>query len=148
MKKLFLFIACGLLFAFSAFGQTKPAANKPAINPAAKNTAAYAELLLRKTELEADIEDFKVDYTEDYPKLQNARQELAFLDNYLEKILQTKDSDMNKLSEALGKLLLGKVTLETDLWALRKNFNADYPDVKRLQRKLTAYEKAVKEILP
>ncbi len=41
-----------------------------------KSTAAYAEVLLRKTELEATLEDLSVACTEDFPKVMETRFEL------------------------------------------------------------------------
>jgi hypothetical protein len=53
-----------------------------------------------------------------------------------------------KLSSALGKLLVRKTELEVDLWNLRRQYNAEHPDVKRAARRLSTFEKAVAEILP
>lgn len=144
MKKLiFLFL---IAFPCAVFAQTK-SVPKPAANvQAVKNSPAYAELLLRRTELEAKIEDFLVDYTEEYPKLKEARYELAVLNKENEKLLAV--SDVSKLNLALGKLILRKAELETDLWALRQQYNDEHPDVKRAARKAAAFEKAIKEILP
>lgn len=146
MKILLLLIFLALPFCASA--QTKPAP-KPAANvQAIKNSPTYAELLLRRTELEATIEDFLVDYTEEYPKLKEARFELGLINKEFEKLLAVNPTEASKLTLALGKLLLRKAELETDLWALRQQFNDEHPDVKRAVRKVATYEKAVKEILP
>lgn len=143
MKKFILLFLIAL--PVSVFAQTKPVQKPLANAQAVKSSPAYAELLLRRTELEAKVEDFLVDYTDEYPKLKEARFELALLNKENEKLLTVNDS--SKLTLALGKLILRKAELETDLWALREKFNDDHPDVKRALRKVGAFEKAVREIL-
>ena len=139
-----------LIFVFSltAFAQMKTM-QKPSPNAqAVRNSPAFAELLLRRTELEAKVEDFLVDYTEEYPKLKEARFELGVITRDLEKLLNVSAAENSKLTLALGKLIVRKAELETDLWALRQQFNDEHPDVKRAMRKVATYEKAVKEIMP
>lgn len=113
-----------------------------------KSTPAFAELLLRKTEREADLEQFLLDYTDEFPKVKELRFELELLQKQMEKVSTVNASDAPKLSLALGKLLVRKTELEVDYWNLLKQYNADHPEVKRAKRKIEVYEKAVKEILP
>ena len=44
-----------------------------------RSSAAYAEVLLRRTQLQADLEAFSADYTEANPKIIDLRNELAAL---------------------------------------------------------------------
>jgi predicted nucleic acid-binding Zn-ribbon protein len=113
---------------------------------AAKSSAAYAEVLLRKTELEAEIEDLQVEYTDEYPKLKESRYEFGLLGKQLERLASTGDA--SKLTPALGKLIVRKASLETDLWVLLQKYGEQHDDVKRARRKVAAFEKAIKEILP
>jgi uncharacterized protein involved in exopolysaccharide biosynthesis len=122
-------------------------ASKP-IAQAVKFSPAYAELLLRKTEREAELEEFLLDYTDEFPKVKEIKFELDLLQKQMEKVLAIGASDAPKLSLALGKLLVRKTELEVDYWNLLKQYNADHPEVKRAKRKIEVYEKAVKEILP
>lgn len=145
-------------FVFASFGvcraQTGAAANsaskKPAANPSAsaiKSSPAYAEVLVQKTELEAQFEDF-ADYTEDFPKLKELRFQTDLLQKTLDKFLAINVSDAPKLSLALGKLAVRKTELETNLWLLQKQYKDDYPEVKRAKRKVEVFDRAIRELLP
>jgi uncharacterized protein involved in exopolysaccharide biosynthesis len=115
---------------------------------AVKSSPAYAELLLRKTEREAQLEEFLLDYTEEFPKVKEIKFELGILQKQLDKVSAVSLSDAPKLSLALGKLLVRKTELDVELWNLLGQYNADHPEVKRTKRKLEVYEAAIKEILP
>jgi len=58
-----------------------------------------------------------------------------------------KIDETSKLTLALGKLMVRRAELETDLWNLRKKYDDNHPDVKRARRKITIYESAIREIL-
>lgn len=125
-----------------------PAPTVPAVNPQSgvKSSPAYAEVLLRKTELEATLEDYMGEFTEEYPKVKETRFALETIRKEFDRIMAV--SEPSKLTLGLGKLILRKVELETDLWALRQKYNDEHDDVKRLRRKVATFEKAIKEILP
>jgi hypothetical protein len=108
---------------------------------------AYAILLLRRTELQSDLDSLLVDYTEDYPKVKEIRLELGFLETEIGRVLAVKPADAGRLTEALGKLMLRKVELETGLDRLRSQYKDDHPDVRKARRKVDAFEAAIKEIL-
>jgi uncharacterized protein involved in exopolysaccharide biosynthesis len=112
-----------------------------------KSSPAYAELLLRKTERESELEEFLLDYTEEFPKVKEIKFELGVLNKEMDKILAVNTSESGKLTLALGKLIVRKIELETDLWNLRRQYNEDHPEVKRAKRKVEVFEKAIKEIL-
>lgn len=118
----------------------------PANQQTVKGTAAYAELLLRRAELESDVESFLESYTEDYPKVKAARYELELTKKDLARLLT--QTDVSKLTVSLGKLLVRKNELETELWTLQNQYGKDHPQVKRAQRKVLSFQNAIKEILP
>lgn len=147
MKVIFTILFSLFLFSLPVFSQTKPIP-KPAANlQPIKSSPAYAELLLRKTELAAQVEDMLVDYTEDYPKLKESRYELGLINKELEKLLAVNPVEASKLTLALGKLLLRKAEIETDHWILLQQYNNEHPDVKRAKRKIETFEKAINEVL-
>ena len=111
------------------------------------SSPAYAEVLLKKTELQSELESLVIDYTEDYPKVVEIRYSLTVLQKASERMLAVKAAESSKLTLALGKLIVRKIELETDLWSLQKNYKDDHPDVKRAKRKVEIYEAAIKEIL-
>ena len=116
-------------------------------NQAAKFTPAYSEILLRKTERESELEEFLLDYTEEFPKVKEIKFELGLINKEMEKILAVGATESGKLTLALGKLIVRKIELATDVWNLRRQYNDDHPEVKRAKRKVEAFEKAIKEIL-
>lgn len=113
---------------------------------AVKSTPAYAEILLRKTELSAELENLLLGYTEEYPKVKELRFQSGLLQKDSEKLLAV--SDASKLTLALGKLIVRRAELETDLWNLQRQYGDEHPNVKRARRKVEVFEQAIKEILP
>ena len=145
--------AIGLLMMLSmcllAAGQgnktvVKPAAETPA---SANSSPAYAELLLKRTELRSELESLLVEYTEEYPRIKEIRHVLTLFDRDIARINKVKPADSSKLTLALGKLMLRRIELEIELWNLRKNYQEEHPDVKRAKRKIEIYESAITEIL-
>ena len=74
--------ASALFLAVSAcFGQAvakTPDSGKAAAD-AVSSSPAYAELLLRRTDLTAELESLLIDYTDDYPKVKELRYTLDAL---------------------------------------------------------------------
>jgi hypothetical protein len=147
-KKLILFAYLMLLASLFAHAQTTPKVtpSKSIVN-AHKSSPAYAELLLRKTERESELEEFLLDYTEEFPKVKELRFELDLLSKEMDKILAVNVSEAGKLTLALGKLIVRKTELEVDVWNLKRQYSDDHQEVKRAKRKLETFEKAIKEIL-
>lgn len=112
-----------------------------------RSSGAYAEVLLRRTELQADIEAFTADYTEENPKVVDARFELGVLTKDLDRIYSVRPSETAKLTQALGKLIVRRAAIETDLARLLRIYNKDHPDVKRTKRRAEIFAAAIKEIL-
>lgn len=147
LKKIIFAAVLLTLFAVSGFSQTKSQSTVSAIS-SVKSSPAYAEILLRKTELTAEYESLLVEYTEEYPKVAEIRTELGFLQKDLDRLLAIAAADVPKLTTALGKLIVRKAELETELWKLQKDYKDDHPDVKVARRKAQIFEAAIKEILP
>ncbi|MFZ1700293.1 MAG: hypothetical protein WBO10_11100 [Pyrinomonadaceae bacterium] len=112
-----------------------------------RSSPAYAEVLLRKTELQADLEAFIESYTETNPKVVDARFELAALDKSLERVFAVKATETGKLTLALGKLLVRRAALETEFARLRRSYNADHPEVMRAKRRVEIFDVAIKDVL-
>ncbi len=153
-KKIILLPILVLLFASFSRSQTNvkngAAHDATAAKPNAqtiKSSPAYAELLLRKTERESELEEFLLDYTEEFPKVREIRFELSLIQKELYRITAVNASESGKLTLALGKLIVRKTEIETDLWNLRRQYADDHPEVKRARRKAEVYERAIKEIL-
>ena len=116
-------------------------------NPQIASSPAYAEVLLHKTELEAELESLLTEYTEEYPKIKDLRAELEVLKPEIDRILAVKPADAGKLTQALGRLILGKVAHAATLKKLQSQFQDVHPNVKKEKRMVEIFEAAIKEIL-
>jgi hypothetical protein len=87
------------------------------------------------------------EFTEEHPKVQEAKYSLEALQYEIDRLMSVKPTDAGKLTLALGKLVVRKVELKTELWLLLKTYKDEHPDVKRAQRKVDIYEAAIREIL-
>jgi len=112
-----------------------------------RSSPAYAELLLQKTDLRSTLDSLLVDYTEQYPKVKELRSQLGFLQTEMDRLLAVKPENAGRLSDALGKLMLRKVELESNLETLRAQYKDDHPEIKKLRRKIESYEASINEIL-
>jgi hypothetical protein len=148
----FLLISALVCSAQTNSGRTKPmptpvnGSSGGNLQAAIKSSPAYAEVLLRKTELQATLDDLSVEFTDEYPKVKETRHELSLINRDFDKISAVTDA--SKLTLALGRLIVRRAELETDLWALLQKYGEDHNDVKRARRKVATFEKAIKEILP
>jgi uncharacterized protein involved in exopolysaccharide biosynthesis len=154
MKGLIPVIGCCLLLGAGTVAAQKPAATKAnatasdtAPASVAHSSAAYAELLLKRTELQSELESLMVDYTEEYPRVKEIRFVLSLIDRDAARLKNVKAADAAKLTLALGKLMTRKIELETELWKLRETYKDEHPEVKRAKKKVEIFEKAIAEIL-
>lgn len=135
-------------FPAEAEAQKAQAATPIQADPSAvRSSPAFAELILRKTELESELEALIIEYTEVFPKVIALRHEVGLINKEVERVLAIKPAEAGKLTLALGKLMVKKVENETALWSLLKTYKDEHPEVKRAKRKVEIYEKAIKEIL-
>ncbi len=144
----FIILSFSLSNTAQTTGKKVSAQNASATNHAAKSSQAYAEILLERTELESQLEDFLGDYTEDFPKVKQLRFQLALLRKETDKLFTVSTNEASKLTQALGKLIIRKIELETNLWNLKAQYNDDYPDVRKAKQKVAIFERAIREILP
>jgi uncharacterized protein involved in exopolysaccharide biosynthesis len=142
------------IFMFASFcrAQTSGSVTKKTVptqtaTSAVKSSPAYAELLLRRTERESELEGLLLDYTEEFPKVKEIKFEMELLKKEMDKIAAVNAAESGKLTLALGKLIVRKVEIEADLWNLRLQYKDDHAEVRRAKRKVEIYERAIKEIL-
>ena len=138
-----------LFVAVSVNGQVKPKQTpEPAsVVQGAKATAAYAEIALKRTEVEAELESLLIDYTDDFPKVKELKYALTRIDAEAARLLAIKAAERDKATAALGKLMVRKVESEVELWKVQQDYADAHPDVKRAKKKVEILEKAIKEIL-
>lgn len=147
VKNVLYAFALALALAAASFAQTKTKPAAPAALNQLKTAPAYAEVLLRKTELAAELEALLIEYTEEFPKVKELRYESNLLQKEMERLLAFSPAESFRLSAALGKLMVRKCELSTDLWSLQLQFNDQHPDVKRAKRKAEMFEAAISDIL-
>jgi hypothetical protein len=75
------------------------------------------------------------------------RHVLSLVDRDAMRLSKVKPADASRLTLALGKLLVRRIELETDLWKLQASYKDEHPEVKRAKRKVEIYETAIAEIL-
>ncbi len=127
--------------------QSKPAAATSGIAEEISSSPAFAEVLLRTTELQAEVESLLAEYTDDYPRVKQVRYELDALKRETARITAVKPAEAGKLTLSLGKLVVRKSELEGDLNRLLEQYKEGHPDVIRAKKKVDVFEAAIKQIL-
>jgi uncharacterized protein involved in exopolysaccharide biosynthesis len=152
----FVFLAVSgltLVLAGAASGQraqkTPAPPPVPAVDAAAAvfRSPAWAEIALRKAELSAELESLLAEYTEEYPKIKEIRHTLETLKAERARLLKVKAADAERLTPALGRLIVRKTELEAEYWRLLQSYKDEHPDVKRAKKKVDAFETSIREIL-
>lgn len=115
--------------------------------PDVKATAAFAEVALKRTDFEADLEALLVDYTDEFPKVKELKYALTRIEAESARLMAIKPSERGKATSALGKLMVRKVEAEVDLWKLQSDYADTHPEVRRAKKKVEIFEKAIREIL-
>jgi hypothetical protein len=144
----FIFFALIFLCVTAAYGQgtrVESALNKE-VGPI-RSSPAYAETLLRRTELQSDLEAMLPDYTEQNPKVLEARFEIGVLTKDMDRMFGIKASEVGRLTEALGKMIVRRAALAAELYRLQRQYSKDHPEVLRGKRRVDAFDAAIKEIL-
>lgn len=140
--------AITLLVPGTAFAQTadakKPSDDYPKY---VRSSPAFAEVVFGKTVLEADLEELRIRYTEDFPRVAEMKYEIEELDLSLRRLSFVPEEEASKLTLALGKLMVRKAELARELFSLKRKYNDSHPEVKRAEKKLGIFENAVKTIL-
>ena len=132
----------------AVFGQTSTETKVDATLPVwTTSSAAYAELILKKTDLQSELEGLLLEYTDEYPWVKELKVMMLLLDRDILRIGKVKQAEAAKLSEALGKLMTRKVDLETELWRLQASYKDEHPEVKRAKKRIEIFETSIAQIL-
>jgi hypothetical protein len=148
IRRAFLASLFGVLLVSFASSQVVEKPISPSEAGPIRSSAAYAEIVMRRIELQADLESFIPDYTDTNPKILDLRFELGALDKALEKVYAIKPSETGKLTLALGKMMVKRAMLETDLARLLRTYTNEQKEVKRAKRRVEIYDAAIRDILP
>jgi uncharacterized protein involved in exopolysaccharide biosynthesis len=142
--KSYVFALSAILATGNTFSHAQSPIDAP---PHVRASAAYSEVLLRRTEVRADLADAEASYTETHPKLFELRAEMQAIDRAAERLINVPAADVGKLTFGLGRLLVRKAALESDLARLRRNYNKEHPEVLRSVRRIQVFENAIAEVL-
>ncbi len=112
-----------------------------------RSSPAYAELLLRRTEVESDLEALILEYTDEFPAVVNLKQLLQSIQTEIGLLSKVKAADAGRLTLALGKLMVKRAELQAAHTKLLSDYKEEHPDVKRAKRRIEIYDKAIKDIL-
>jgi hypothetical protein len=144
---LFALVLFLLFLGSPTIGQTQKQTTKADPYRALRSTPAYSEVLLKETELRAEVEALLGEYTEEYPKLKESRFALGLVQKEKARLLMTAPVESEKLTLSLGRIMVRKVDAEVDLWRLQQSLADSHPDVKRAKRKVEVFEAAIREVL-
>lgn len=122
-------------------------AQKPAPPCEAKSTAAYAELVLRKVALQADMEGSLATMARDNPAVTAKQSEIDAVAAELDQLCKVPRGKQVYLNENYAKLLLHKVELAGRLKSLLVRYTAEHPEVKRTQAELNALVREMAKIM-
>ena len=140
-------LLASLVTATAVSGQMNRKPVTPSIDPDVKATAAFAEVALKRTDFEADLEALLIDYTGEFPKVKELKYALTRIEAESARLSAIKPAERGRATSALGKLMVRKVEAEIDLWKLQSAYADTHPEVLRAKKKVDIYEKAIKEIL-
>lgn len=133
--------------AVSAQNGGTPIKDAPEYPEHVRSSPAFAEVILKKAVLEAELEELLVRYTNEFPKVAEMRFELVELERAIGKLLEVPEDKASKLTLALGKMLVQRAEYARELDVLKRKYEDSHPEVKRTAKKLEIFDKAVKKIL-
>ena len=112
-----------------------------------RSSPAFAELILRRAELEATGEELLVLYEVDARQVKENRFELVMIDRDLKTISSTCEAQTDKLTLSLGKLLVRRATLAKEHWVLKSRYGDAHRNAQIALRKLKIFDRAIDEIM-
>lgn len=139
------------LLVLATAGAVAAQTGRPAVaaakDQAYRSSAAYAEIALKRAEVEAELESLLVEYTDEFPKVKELKFSMTRIDVEAARLTTIKPADRDRATAALGKLMVRKVEAELELWKVSQDLADAHPEVKKAKKKVEIFEKAIKEIL-
>lgn len=139
--------AIGIFFVLVSAASIGTAQTAAATDKLIKATPAYAEVLLKETEIKAELESLLIDYTDEFPKVKELRHALTLVARDKATFSKLKATDTEKLGLSLGKMIVRRIEAEMDLWRVSQTYADNHPDVRRAKKKVEVFDQAIKEIL-
>ena len=111
------------------------------------DTAAYAEVYAARVEAEADLKVLNMDLTEESVQVREKKLERDLLAREIRWLEALPSTSHNKMSMALGRLLVRKTQAEVNLKMLSQNYAEDFPAVKKAHTRIGIYNDEVQKLL-
>jgi beta-lactamase regulating signal transducer with metallopeptidase domain len=113
----------------------------------ARLSQAYAELILRKAELEAKLSQLRESQTGTSPDVVMAREKLEALSREMDRMAAIKAEQLQRLSTAYGQLIWRKAMLEAEIRSLLRRVTSEHPDVQFKRAELEALKRELDKLL-
>ena len=110
-------------------------------------TPAYGVLVLRKSALEAELNELLGRFSEDHPQLKLTRFEFDALVREMERMNEMPESSIGKLTSGYGMLIVRKAALRGKIQFLLLSFTPEHPEVKSRKAELAAIKREMREIM-
>ena len=115
--------------------------------PDVKTTPAYAELIMKRTEVAAELEVLLPDYTEESPEVREKRLSLQILDAAIKRLDTVTLEQYLALTPAVGKMLARKLEAEAELKILSEIYTDEHPAVKKSKIRFRVFDAELKKLL-
>ena len=112
-----------------------------------RTTPAYAELIMKRTEIAADLDVLLPDYTEESPEVREKRLNLQILDSALKRLENVTLEQYLALTPAVGRMLARKLEAEAELKILSDIYTDEHPSVKKSKIRFKVFEAELKRLL-
>ena len=111
------------------------------------DTAAYAEVYAARVEAEADLKVLSMDLTEETVQVREKKLERDLLAREIRWLEALPSNSHDKMTLALGRLLVRKTQSEVSLKMLSENYADDFPAVKKARTRIGVYNGEVQKLL-
>lgn len=119
----------------------------PAKTSSIADTGAFAEVYAAKVEAEADLKILSMDMTEETAQVREKKLARDLHAREIRWLEALPASSHDKLTTALGRLLVKKTEAEVDLKMLSENYADTYPTVKKARTRIEVYNSEIEKLL-
>ncbi|MEP6923254.1 MAG: hypothetical protein ABI954_02210 [Pyrinomonadaceae bacterium] len=110
-------------------------------------TGAYAEVYASKVEAEADLKVLSMDLTEETTQVREKKLERDLLAREIRWLEALPSISHDKMTVALGRLLVRKTQAEVSLKMLSENYAESFPTVKKARTRIEVYNSEIQKLL-
>ncbi len=111
------------------------------------DTGAYAEVYAARVEAEADLKVLATDLTEETVRVREKKLERDLLAREIRWLEALPSTSHDKMTMALGRLLVRKTQAEVNLKMLSENYADGFPAVKKARAKIDVYNGEIQKLL-